>query len=84
MSDKVEVSRDSACSVVAREATTANVKQVILDVEKRQLDVAKTTFKVFVTHVASSSISNIAGTIAGHPLDTIRVSVARTEDFEAG
>jgi hypothetical protein len=31
-------------------------------------------FKVFVAHVMSSSLSNIAGVIAGHPFDTIKVS----------
>ena len=32
--------------------------------------------KFFLCQVATSSISNIIGTVAGHPLDTIRVSIA--------
>jgi hypothetical protein len=31
-------------------------------------------FRVFVGHIISSSLSNIAGVIAGHPFDTIKVS----------
>jgi hypothetical protein len=31
-------------------------------------------FRVFIGHIASSSMSNILGVIAGHPFDTIKVS----------
>ena len=33
------------------------------------------TFKFFCFQVLNASISNIIGTVLGHPLDTIRVSI---------
>jgi len=32
------------------------------------------SLRFFVLQIATSSISNIIGTVVGHPLDTIRVS----------
>ena len=34
----------------------------------------ETTIRVFGTNIATASVANIFGQVAGHPLDTIRVS----------
>ena len=53
----------------------------------KKTEAAQMSLRFFAVQIATSSVSNIAGTFLGHPLDTIRVSspipVVGIEDFHA-
>ena len=40
----------------------------------KKTEAAQMSMRFFAVQIATSSVSNIAGTFLGHPLDTIRVS----------
>ena len=53
----------------------ADPEQVMNQIDKTQ-KAFKMSLRFFAWQVATSSVSNILGTVLGHPLDTIRVSLS--------